>query len=116
MTVLANLVIAIVAILHLGFLVLEMFLWNHPIGRKTFKMSKEVAQSSATLAANQGLYNGFLAAGLVWGLLSNEFSVKLFFLICVLIAGIFGGFTAKRSILYIQALPALFGLILLYLS
>lgn len=116
MTVLANLVIAIVAILHLGFLVLEMFLWNHPIGRKTFKMSKEVAQSSATLAANQGLYNGFLAAGLVWGLLSNEFSVKLFFLICVLIAGIFGGFTAKRSILYIQALPALLGLILLYLS
>ena len=116
MTVLANLVIAIVAILHLGFLVLEIFLWNHPIGRKTFKMSKEVAQSSATLAANQGLYNGFLAAGLVWGLLSNEFSVKLFFLICVLIAGIFGGFTAKRSILYIQALPALFGLILLYLS
>lgn len=116
MTILANLVIAIVAILHLGFLVLEMFLWNHPIGRKTFKMSKEVAQSSATLAANQGLYNGFLAAGLVWGLFSNEFSVKLFFLICVLIAGIFGGFTAKRSILYLQALPALIGLILLNLS
>ena len=116
MTVLANLVIAIVAVLHLGFLVLEMFLWNHPVGRKTLKMSKEVAESSATLAANQGLYNGFLAAGLVWGLISNEFSVKLFFLICVLIAGIFGGFTAKRSILYIQALPALLGLILLYLS
>jgi putative membrane protein len=116
MTVLANLVIAIVAILHLGFLVLEMFLWNHPVGRRIFRMTKEVSESSATLAANQGLYNGFLAAGLVWGLLSNEFSVKLFFLICVLIAGIFGGFTAKRSILYIQALPALIGLILLYLS
>lgn len=116
MTLIVNLVIAIVAVLHLGFLVLEMFLWNHPIGRKTFKMSKEVAESSATLAANQGLYNGFLAAGLIWGLISNEFSAKLFFLLCVLIAGVFGGFTAKRSILYIQALPALLGLILLYLS
>jgi putative membrane protein len=116
MATLANLMIAIIAILHLGFLVLEMFLWNHPIGRSTFKMTKEVSESSATLAANQGLYNGFLAAGLIWGLVSGEFSVKLFFLLCVLLAGIFGGFTAKRSILYIQALPALVGLILLYLS
>jgi putative membrane protein len=116
MTVIANLIIAIVALLHLGFLVLEMFLWNHPVGRNTFKMTKEVSESSATLAANQGLYNGFLAAGLIWGLVSGEFSVKLFFLICVLIAGIFGGFTAKRSILYLQALPALLGLVLLYLS
>ena len=116
MTVLTNLVIALVAILHLGFLILEMFLWNHPFGRKTFKMTKEVSESSATLAANQGLYNGFLAAGLIWGLISDQFSVKLFFLVCVFIAGIFGGFTAKRSILYIQALPALLGLILLYLS
>ena len=116
MATLANIVIAVVAILHLGFLVLEMFLWNHPIGRKTFKMTKEVSESSATLAANQGLYNGFLAAGLIWGLISGEFSVKLFFLICVFIAGVFGGITAKRSILYIQALPALFGLVLLYLS
>ena len=114
--IVANLVIAIIAILHLGFLVLEMFLWNHPIGRKTFQMTKEVAESSATLAANQGLYNGFLAAGLIWGLLSGELPVKFFFLGCVLIAGIFGGFTAKRSILYIQALPALIGLLLLYLS
>jgi putative membrane protein len=112
----ADLVITIVALLHIGFLVLEMFLWNHPVGRKTFRMSKEVAESSATLAANQGLYNGFLAAGLIWGLISGEFSVKLFFLLCVLIAGIFGGFTAKRSILYIQALPALLALILLYFS
>ena len=116
MTVITNMIIAVVAILHLGFLVLEMFLWNHPVGRKTFRMTKEVAESSATLAANQGLYNGFLAAGLIWGLLSAEFSVKLFFLSCVLIAGIFGGFTAKRSILYIQALPALIGLAFLYLS
>jgi putative membrane protein len=116
MTILANLVIAVVAILHLGFLVLEMFFWDHPIGRKTFKLTKEVSASSAALAANQGLYNGFLAAGLIWGLLSGEFSVKLFFLVCVLIAGVFGGFTAKRSILFIQALPALLGLLLLYLS
>ena len=116
MATLANIVIAIVAILHLGFLVLEMFLWNHPIGRRTFKMTKEVSEVSATLAANQGLYNGFLAAGLIWGLISDQFAVKLFFLVCVLIAGIFGGFTAKRSILYIQALPALLGLLLLYLA
>ena len=116
MTIAANLVITFVAILHLGFLVLEMFLWNHPVGRKTFRMTKEVAESSASLAANQGLYNGFLAAGLIWGLISGEFSVKLFFLVCVLVAGIFGGFTAKRSILYIQAFPALIGLLLLFLS
>src|SRR5688572_22121884 len=116
MTILANIVIAVVAVLHLGFLVLEMFLWNHPIGRRTFKMTKEVSESSVTLAANQGLYNGFLAAGLIWGLISGEFSVKLFFLVCILIAGLFGGFTAKRSILYIQALPALLALVLLYLS
>src|SRR5512143_3774280 len=107
MTLAANIVIAVIAILHLGFLALEMFFWNHPVGRNVFKMTKEVSESSATLAANQGLYNGFLAAGLIWGLLSNEFSVKLFFLSCVLVAGIYGGFTAKRSILYIQALPAL---------
>jgi putative membrane protein len=116
MTAITNIVIAIVAMLHLGVLVLEMFLWNHPVGRKTFKMTKEVSESSATLAANQGLYNGFLAAGLIWGLIASEFSVKLFFLSCVLIAGIFGGLTAKRSILYLQALPALLGLILLFLS
>jgi putative membrane protein len=114
--ILADVVIAIVALLHIGFLVLEMFLWNHPIGRKTFRMTTEAAESSATLAANQGLYNGFLAAGLIWGLISGDVSIKLFFLACVFIAGVFGGFTAKRSILYIQALPALLGLVLLYLS
>ena len=116
MTTAANIVIAVIAVLHLGFLVLEMFLWNHPVGRKMFGMTKEVSESSATLAANQGLYNGFLAAGLIWGLVSGQFSVKVFFLSCIFIAGIFGGLTAKRSILYIQALPALLGLILIYLS
>jgi putative membrane protein len=116
MTIAANVFIAGIALLHLGFLVLEMFLWNHPAGRRIFRMTKEVSESSAALAANQGLYNGFLAAGLVWGLNSGEFSVKVFFLVCILIAGIFGGLTAKRSILYIQALPALLALVLLYLS
>src|SRR5215216_3654839 len=116
MTVVANIVIAVVAVLHVGFLLLEMFFWNHSFGRKRFGMTPEYSQASASLAANQGLYNGFLAAGLIWGLISGEFSIKLFFLICVIIAGIFGAFTARRSILYIQALPALLGLILLYLS
>jgi putative membrane protein len=116
MTTAANIMIAIVASLHLGFLILEMFLWDHPFGRKTFRMTPEYSQASASLAANQGLYNGFLAAGLIWGLVSEEFSVKLFFLVCVLIAGIFGALTAKRSILYIQAFPGLLGLLLLFLS
>jgi len=116
MSTLANIIIAVVAVLHVGFLVLEMFLWNHPFGRKRFDMTPEYSQASASLAANQGLYNGFLAAGLVWGLVSGEFSIKLFFLICVVVAGVFGGLTARRTILYIQALPALLALILLYLS
>ena len=116
MILVTNIFIAVIAFLHLGFLVLEMFLWNHPFGRKTFKMTPDYSQASASLAANQGLYNGFLAAGLIWGLISGEFAVKLFFLVCILIAGIFGGLTAKRSILYIQALPAFIGLLLLYLS
>ncbi len=103
------------AVLHLGFLVLEMFLWNKPFGMKTFNMTKETAEASATLAANQGLYNGFLAAGLIWGLWSGLASAKIFFLACVVLAGVFGGLTAKRSILYIQALPGLIGLILVVL-
>lgn len=112
----ANIVIAIVSIAHLGFLVLEMFLWNHPIGRRVFNMSEEVSRSSAILAANQGLYNGFLAAGLLWGLWSGVVAVKIFFLICVVVAGVYGGMTAKRSILLIQALPGLVGLALVYFS
>jgi len=116
MAIATIIVIAVIAVLHVGFLVLEMFFWNHPMGRRIFGMTKEASESSATLAGNQGLYNGFLAAGLIWGLISGEFSVKLFFLGCVLLAGAFGGFTAKRSILYVQALPALIGIVLLYLS
>jgi putative membrane protein len=112
----ANLIIALVGVLHVGFLILEMFLWKKPIGLKTFKMTKEVAESSASLAANQGLYNGFLAAGLFWGLLSGDSQVKIFFLVCVLIAGVYGGLTAKRSILFLQALPGLVGLLFFHLS
>jgi putative membrane protein len=116
MMILANILVALVVVLHVGFLVLEMFFWNHPVGRKTFKMTPEYAQESAKLAANQGLYNGFLAAGLIWGLISGETSIKIFFLVCVIVAGIFGGLTAKRSIIYMQALPGLLALIAVYLA
>ena len=116
MLLLSNLLVGIVALLHVGFLVLEMFYWNHPVGRKRFGLTPEFAKESATLAANQGLYNGFLAAGLLWGIVIDFAPVKIFFLVCVLIAGIFGGFTARRTILYIQALPALLALIAVYLS
>ena len=97
----------LVALLHIGIMVLEMFFWNHPIGQKIFGMTAEVAKSSEILAMNQGLYNGFLGFGLLWGLMSGNQSLKVFLLICITIAGIFGGLTAKISILYIQALPGL---------
>jgi len=114
----ANVVVGLVAALHLYFLVLEMFLWNKPYGRKTFGLTPEFAAASASLAANQGLYNGFLAAGLIWGLLLGGyagFHVKLFFLSCVIIAGIYGAITVNKRILFIQAIPALIALILLHL-
>ena len=116
MNIAANIVVGLVAAAHLGFLILEMFLWNRPVGRRIFGMTPEVSQSSAVLAANQGLYNGFLAAGLVWGLWSHSAPTQFFFLACVVVAGIFGGLTAKRSILYIQALPGLIGWILVFLA
>lgn len=114
--IIANILTGLVAFLHIGFLILEMFFWDHPLGRKTFRMTPEYSKASASLAANQGLYNGFLAAGLVWGVISGETSVKIFFLVCVLLAGIFGGLTASRRILYVQALPALIALLAVYLS
>ena len=115
MSVAANIVIAL---LHLWFLVLEMFLWTKPVGRRAFGLSVEFAEQSKALAANQGLYNGFLAAGLFWGLSlgSDGLHIKLFFLGCVLAAGIFGGLTASRKILWIQALPAAIGLALILLA
>jgi putative membrane protein len=111
--IIANLLVGLVALLHLGFLVLEMFLWTTPFGLRTFNMTPEVAASSKVLAANQGLYNGFLAAGLVWGLLAREngTAIKVFFLACVIVAGIFGAATAKPTILFVQALPAALALL-----
>ncbi|MCB1583009.1 MAG: DUF1304 domain-containing protein [Marinicella sp.] len=112
MKLLANIMTALVAVIHVGILVLEMFFWNHPVGQKVFNMTPEVAELSATLAMNQGLYNGFLAAGLFWGLVSKRTDIKVFFLACVLVAGIFGGLTAKFSIIFTQGLPALIALVL----
>jgi len=106
MRILANLLVGLVALSHVGFLVLEMFFWDHPVGRRIFGMTPEVSAASAKLAANQGLYNGFLAAGLVWALWADRRELKIFFLGCVIVAGIFGGLTAKTSILLTQALPA----------
>lgn len=107
----ANVLIAIVAALHFGFLYLEMFLWDKPAGRRVFRTSEEVARQSKTLAMNQGLYNGFLAAGLVWSLFADD-ATKIFFLSCVVIAGVFGALTVSRRIFLVQALPAIIALIL----
>jgi len=116
MSILANVLVAFVALLHLLFLVLEMFLWTKPFGRKTFGLTRELAEASKGLAANQGLYNGFLAAGLIWGIAANSFEVKVFFLVCVIVAGIFGAITAKRSILFVQALPGALALAAVWFS
>jgi putative membrane protein len=115
MLTVANIVIALVALLHIYFLVLEMFLWDKPAGLKAFGQTLEAAKASKVLAANQGLYNGFLAAGLIWGLSLGAAgtSVKVFFLGCVVVAGVFGALTASRKILFVQALPAAVGLALL---
>lgn len=104
----ANALVALVAVLHAYILVLEMFLWEKSPGRKLSGFDAELARASAPLAANQGLYNGFLSAGLVWGLIADEptgFRVQVFFLVCVLLAGLYGGLTANRRILLAQALP-----------
>jgi putative membrane protein len=118
MSLIASIVVALVALLHVYFLVLEMFLWDKPAGLRAFGQTPASAAATKVLAANQGLYNGFLAAGLLWGLwLGPEgFGVTVFFLLCVLIAGLYGAATASRKILYVQALPAVVGLVLVYLS
>ena len=109
----AMILTALVAVEHLYILVLEMFLWTKPAGLSAFGLTPEFAEQTAVLAANQGLYNGFLAAGLIWSLIRKEdgVSIRLFFLGCVIVAGVFGAVTAKPSILYVQALPALIALI-----
>lgn len=109
----ATALVAIIAIEHLYILVLEMFLWTKPLGLRTFGLTPEFAQASAALAANQGLYNGFLAAGLIWSLFRKQDTIALqvFFLGCIIVAGIFGALTAKPSILWVQAAPALIALL-----
>lgn len=118
MPLIANMVVGLVALLHVYFLVLEMFLWDKPPGLRAFGQTIQAAKASKVLAANQGLYNGFLAAGLVWSLILGESGtgVKVFFLSCVLIAGLYGGVTANRKIILVQAVPAAVGLALVLLS
>lgn len=113
---LGNILIALVAALHVYFMYLEMVAWDRPLGRKVFRTTPEFSAASKVLAANQGLYNGFLVAGLVWGLWLGEagFAVKTFFLACVVVAGLFGAATVSRRILYVQALPAAVALIILW--
>jgi len=114
----ASVLVAFVAIEHLYILVLEMFLWTRPAGLSAFGLTPEFAEQTAVLAANQGLYNGFLAAGLIWSLIRKEDgnSIRVFFLGCIIVAGIFGAITAKPSILYVQAAPALIALVLTLLA
>lgn len=119
MNLLSNLLVGLVALEHVYFLYLEMFLWTAPRTLRAFGNTKEGAEASKVLAANQGLYNGFLAAGLVWGIVHPNggvgYQLQIFFLLCVIVAAIYGGLTAKRSILFIQGLPALLALIVLFL-
>ena len=115
MALAATALTALIALLHLYILVLEMFLWTRPAGRRAFGMTAEQAEATKTLAANQGLYNGFLAAGLLWGLAwggAEGLAVQRFFLACVLVAGLYGAATASRKILWIQAVPAAVTLLL----
>ena len=114
---LANIAVGLVALLHMFFLVLEMFFWRKPLGRRVFGLTPEFAQASTALAANQGLYNGFLAAGLLWGIVIGPagYGIKIFFLGCVIVAGVFGAMTANRRILWVQALPAAVALTLVLL-
>jgi putative membrane protein len=113
-TLVAAVLVGAVALLHVWFLVLEMFLWTTPTGRRVFRTTPEFAQASAALAANQGLYNGFLAAGLAWGLTLGDagFAVRAFFLVCVVVAGVYGAATVNRRIFFVQAAPALVALVL----
>ncbi len=116
MKIIAVLLTLFVAVSHIGILILEMFFWNHPVGQRIFSMTPEVAAASEVLAMNQGLYNGFLAAGLFLGLLKNKLDIIVFFLCCVIVAGIFGAATAKFTILFTQGLPALLSLIAVLVS
>ncbi|QGW66112.1 DUF1304 family protein [Lysobacter soli] len=114
MSMLVLLLIALVALLHAYFLVLEMFLWTRPLGMKVFRLTREKAESTKVLAANQGLYNGFLAAGLVWSIIGERRDVATFFLACVVVAGVYGAATVNKRIFFVQAVPALLALAALW--
>ncbi len=118
MSMIANIIVGLIALLHIYILVLEMFLWTKPAGLKAFGQTLEAANASRVLAANQGLYNGFLAVGLIWGLSlgAGGIDVQIFFLSCVLVAGLYGAATASRKILFVQAIPAAIGLVLVFIS
>ena len=116
MNVVAGVLVGLVAVLHLCFLVLEMFLWTTPTGRRVFGLDADFAERSKALAANQGLYNGFLVAGLGWGLVSGDPAIRVFFLACVLVAGVYGAVTVDRRILIVQAVPAAVALVAVALS
>ena len=116
MNVVADVLVGLVAALHLYFLFLEMFLWATPTGRRVFGTDAAFAEQSRALAANQGLYNGFLAAGLVWGLVSDATDVQVFFLVCVIVAGLYGAATVNKRILLVQALPAVLALAAVLIS
>ena len=116
MEIVATVAILVVAILHIVFLIMEMFLWTKPIGRRSFGLTREMAEATASLAKNQGLYNGFLAAGLIWAAVSDSWPLQLFFLGCVIVAGVFGGLTVGKSILWIQAAPGAAALLLAFLA
>jgi putative membrane protein len=118
MEIIASIAVALVALLHLYFMTLEMFFWDKPLGIRAFGLKPEFAGATKVLAANQGLYNGFLVAGLVWGLIlgANGFPIKLFFLSCVIVAGVFGAITANRKILFVQAFPGAVALVLVLAS
>lgn len=112
MTIVATIAVLLVALLHLYFMLLEMVFWTKPLGRKAFGLDPAFAEASKGLAMNQGLYNGFLVAGLVWGVLIHSVPIETFFLSCVIVAGVFGAITVSRKILWVQALPAVIALIL----
>ncbi len=118
METIAAIAVGLVAALHLCILALEMFFWTKPLGRRAFGVKPDFAKTTAAIAANQGLYNGFLAAGLIWGLILGPagFSIRVFFLACVIVAGVFGTFTASRKILWVQAVPGILALVLTLLA
>jgi putative membrane protein len=116
MTILTQLLVTLVAALHAYFLVLEMVLWTKPAGRQAFGLERDFAEQTKVLAANQGLYNGFLAAGLLWGLIRDDAPTLIFFLSCVVVAGVYGGLTVGNKILYVQAAPAILALLVVLVS